>query len=256
MALTRSSAPSSLGLRVDTKGNHGPNEFFWGMARGFASIGLLFTCLVMTAGPAEAQPSSSCDSRAYNVQGSEKSPGVYQTMNGIRGYNQTGDAYYCVRVGSFGILGPDDSPSDRQYVEIGWLLGYDCNTFSAYWTVPEHFLTYNRGNGGGYHCVEYTKVLDPDSAYYLRVSNGSGTDWHYFLSGNEWFNVDLDFSNGIGYTNGERHNTGDTARAHFFQMQESHSVWSDMDNLSLLGDSDPGFHFESVGPNDNRVSPD
>jgi hypothetical protein len=134
-----------------------------------AVAGILGVGPTLFVGALAAPPPSCYQQVAYNVEGFDDDP-YYDTMRGVRVTNHTGHTYYCQRIASIAVFGPQHSSSDHQLVEWGWYLGYGCdNDFQTY---PTGFFVWNV-IGGGLHCVELT-ALQEDSPYRMRLSDQNG----------------------------------------------------------------------------------
>jgi hypothetical protein len=170
----------------------------------------------------------------------------------------------CDRVSSEGVI------NGTGYVELGWSLGFipgqsANNKYSGpgacddsdYFANPQVFETWTP-IGGGYHC----RHLGQETTGFHNVkaydNNEDGT-WSMAEGGSILDTVNVNFHDGDIFTNGERHNSSDSAKAHFKDLQKQiagQTTWFDFCCSQQSGDSDPAFHWHKDSETETWVLPD
>lgn len=228
--------------------------FLEGLATG------ALVALMLNPVPAAAHPYG-CWNAAYNVLGRDGNEGSNPNQRGIRVRMYTYSADECLRTSSIAILGPNDSALDRQVVEFGWTLGWDCEGENYDLNQVRVFMVWDRLNGS-YHCDATTRTLSLGSSYLIRLSDADANSiWNGYLgwdTSDEIKQVDMGFTYGEAITNSERENTTDHARAEFQNIEEyqSSNGWTNFDDVDpVLPDNDPGYVFNGIDPNHHTVIP-
>jgi hypothetical protein len=216
--------------------------------------------ILLSAPASSAQPPSTCIDFRDNVEGTDASQqgnhqGIFTTMAFFGGSND------CIRVSSIAVR------NGTGEVELGWVLGYhpsNNNPYSGpgacagqYFANPQVFEVWTP-IGGGYHC----RNLGQESTGLHNVKlydNNSDTVWSMAEGGSILDAVNVNFDHGLAVTNGERHNSSDTSRAHFTDLQKQISgdtTWYPFTISVEEYDSDSSFHWHKDSQTETWVLPD
>jgi hypothetical protein len=225
---------------------------------------LLFCELFLLPGVAQAHPTVDCINHLWNTEGKDNDHLGFHT--GIKSlmafYDGSND---CLRVSSVAVVSAGGGS-----VEFGWFLGWDTNgnAYSgsgacqqAYFSSPELFEVW-APDGGAYHCKRLGQETSQN--HYVSVyDTDQNSIWAVGEGGSQLDNImNVNFFEGVGITNGERHNSSDTARAHFQDLQKTwvgHENWSSFccSTTANFGTDDPGFHWtQGIDDTETYVVPD
>lgn len=191
---------------------------------GFALV-LLMSGFVVLPQAFAAQPPLSCDGWRHNVEGEQYDPnkndqtGIFSDLRFAPGNDD------CIRVSSIAVIRGNEG-----VVEWGWGLGWApnygnvykgpgaCN--NQYFTDPELFVTWVP-EGGANHCQNILRVSTPSADFHtMSVLDGDGdTTFGAWYEGSQKASVDVNFSSGVIVTNGELHNSSDSAYSHFEDLR-------------------------------------
>lgn len=157
----------------------------------------------------------------------------------------------CVRISSVASLDQSDD-----IVEIGWRdadTGFDnCHTIGD--EKPHLFRVWMRS--GTYRCDEFLE-LTPSVSYGFGVADQNGdTIWTYTWQGAAIDTVDNTFTLGASLTNGERHNTSESAKALFdgtrYMATDGWHAWSQSKCDS--SSDDPGYNNQLLSATKVQVT--
>jgi hypothetical protein len=129
-----------------------------------------------------------------------------------------------------------------------------------YYSTPEVFVVW-WPNNGSYHCKNL--LSDNGGVYhYLRIHDADqDTVFKYYEAGTLLGSVNVNFSRGEDFTNGERHNAqDDTAVSHFKALQKTiagtTTLYDFSNSVEIVvppENNDPDFHWSKVSDRETLV---
>lgn len=195
-----------------------------------------------------------CERIAVQSVAEEKPSSHGRDMWGIRSHMYSFDYYFCNRVSSMTVLGPQDHPGvDRQGVEFGWVLGYsNCN--GVFYQTPRLFVWWNRLHQGPY-CQVLSKSAVTHMFHVMSLyDNVAHYQWDTRYDGTllaAGITV-MDFKTGTGLVSVERSNYNDSAYGDDMYVSEWHPMnhWSHFDHIYAPPNlqTDPVFFADILSP--------
>lgn len=194
------------------------------------------------------------DTDAFQQDGVDTSynPDRYvEIANGVRSDIDGEAGAHCVRVTSLFVL---NNNSWSNYVEFGWLLGYDCgNTFR---TVPIAFAAWRNAADSAQSKACYSGSTTPDLTYsrFTLADANSDTVWYFTFKGTALRTQNMDFHDGLAIANSERKTTDDLSVSHFRTLgyvstTTSFVNWTNLRELKELGIGpylDPNYNCRKI----------